>query len=44
MYGKAWRVGLSVGPSDPWIILWITVNPEILGGTKIPHDVGGELR
>ena len=34
---------LNVGPSDPWIELWITVKPERLGGTQIPHGVGGEL-
>jgi len=43
MYDKSWKVGLDVGPSDPWIGLWITIKPERLGGTKIPHDVGGEL-
>ena len=43
MYSKAWRVRLNVGPSDPWIKLWIIVKPERLGGSKIPHGVGGEL-
>ena len=43
MYNKEWRMGVSVGPSDPWIRLWITVNPKRLGGTQIPHNVGGEL-
>jgi len=44
MYGKSWRVGLGVGSSGPWIRLWITINPERLGGTQIPPAVGGELR
>ena len=44
MYGKSWSDGLGVGPSDPWIRLWVTVNPKRLGGTQIPHDVGEELR
>ena len=43
IYGKAWRVGLGVGPSDPWIRLWITVKHERLGGSKIPHGVGGKI-
>ena len=43
MYGKAYRVGLSVGHGYPCIIMWITVNPERLGGTQIPHGVGGEI-
>ena len=30
---------LKLGPSDP---VWIAVNPERLGGRKIPHGVGGE--
>jgi len=37
-------VCLGVGPSDPWIELWIIVNLEILGGNQIPHCVGGELQ
>jgi len=43
MYGKAWRVCLGVGPSDPWIKLWIMVKLKRLGGTQIPDGVGGEL-
>jgi len=43
-YGKAWRVCLGVGPNDPWIGLWITVNPERIGGPQITHCVGGEIR
>lgn len=43
MHGKSYRVGLCVGPSYLWIGLWITVNPERLGGTQIPCDVGGEI-
>ena len=40
---KLWRVGLSVGPSDPWIRQWIMVKPERLRGTQIHHGVGGEI-
>jgi len=43
MYGKGWRVCLYAGPSDPLIRLWITVKHDRLGGTQIPHGVGGEL-
>ena len=34
---------LSLGPSDPWIILWIVAKPERLGDKKIPYIVGGEI-
>ena len=34
---------LSLGPSDPWIGLWIVVKHERLGDRKIPHSVGGEI-
>jgi len=37
-------VCISVGPHDPWIILWIMVKLKRLGGTQIPHDIGEELR
>jgi len=36
----SWRVGLSLGPSDP---VWIAIKLERLGDSKIPHGVGGEL-
>ena len=35
---------LGVGPNDLLIKLWIMVNPERLGGTQIPHCVGGEIQ
>ena len=44
IYGKAQRVEPRLGPSDPWIRLWIAVKPERLGDMKIPHDVGGEIQ
>ena len=40
IYGKSWRVGLDLGPSDS---MWIAVNPKRLGEMKIPHGVGGEI-
>ena len=43
MHGKTWRDGIDVGPSDPWIGLWVKVKPERLGCTQIPHGVGEEL-
>ena len=43
MYSKASGVGIGVGPSDPWMRLWITVKHERLGGTQIPHGVGREI-
>lgn len=43
MYDKAWRVCIDVGPSNSWIGLWITVKPKRLGGTQIPHGVGGRI-
>jgi len=35
---------LCLGPSDPWIELWITVKLKRLGVRKMPHGVGGEIR
>ena len=43
MYSKSWRVCLGVGPSDPWIRLWIMIKSERLGDTQIRHDVGGKI-
>ena len=28
IYGKAWKIGLSLGPSDPGFRLWVAVKPE----------------
>jgi len=39
---KEWS--LDLGPSDPWMRLWIVVNPKRQRDKKIPHDVGGEIQ
>ena len=35
---------LGLGPSVPWIGLWMVVKTGRLGDMKIPHGVGGEIQ
>jgi len=39
---RGWSLGL--GPSDPWMRLWIVIKLERLGDMKILHGVGGEIQ